>query len=325
MQRLDNGHLPIFDTTQYTRDMRDDTGSFKPDPQSRLDAPWGQLAYEYFTALPLEELTRRYDFDTLNATYLTKYPGYPNPGLAGLGSNTRIIDLPADAYQKVYAALFNYYPLVDPDEGAMTAKTSKIGPKVRGRINVNMAPWWVLDGLPVLPMGRVGTDGAIPRVADDAAGSRRPTSGVPLAEADWSLLDPPTYITGTAPHEPAAFIFMNGKTGGEMGIFDTPTAAYPPANVKSLPSVSPKLARYMTSYAQGQPVYNPAGTPIDAGHTVPGFVTPGNLCELMLAIPVTVKTLDTAGSSVSKTMTLGELRNELGQQVSGIETPRSFR
>ncbi|NLX57598.1 MAG: hypothetical protein GXY74_00750, partial [Phycisphaerae bacterium] len=54
---LDNGHMPVFDGDQIAQDLNTAINDVR---QSRLDVPWGQLVFDYFTALPLEELVRLY-------------------------------------------------------------------------------------------------------------------------------------------------------------------------------------------------------------------------------------------------------------------------
>ncbi|HSW47069.1 MAG TPA: hypothetical protein VLM89_16010 [Phycisphaerae bacterium] len=298
LQQLDNGHLPIFDTAQWTRDVRDDAGNVKGAPQSRLDQPWGQLIWNYFTALPLEELTRRYDFDAMETRYRDIYGAGTNPQLAGLGNNTRMVGLAGSEYERVYSVLFPYYPLMDPVSEAAAETGSPLGPKVRGRINVNYAPWWVLDGLPVLPDGLLGTNSAIP------TNSVYPLAGLPVIELATDQLDPQAYLGGSPPYDPAAKRLL------EM-LFDPGNAAAGKM-IDYLPSVSPTLARYMVSYRENRPVDG-----LNAGSTQPGIVNLGHMCNVVAAIPLTL-------SSPSVTKTLGELRLHVVNPGNNAVKPHAY-
>jgi hypothetical protein len=278
LQQIDNGHLPIFDLAQWTRDIRDDLGNVKPAPHSRFDIPWGRLIYEYFTALPLEELTRRYNFQAINDAIC----GTTNncTGMRDFGTDTRMLDLTAAQFEQAYGYFFSgydasgrktgAYPLLEPVAEAQAEKGSPLGPKVRGRINVNYAPWWVLDGLPVLPDGPVGTNLAIPPAPQTQ--SLYPLAGLPVPELWSGYLDPAAYNQPNPEHDPAARLLSDA-------LFDpgNPNAGAGTKLYEYLPSVSPTLAKYMVSYRDTQP----------------GFVTMGALADLVWGI--TVPEINTKG------------------------------
>lgn len=150
--QIDNGRLPIFDPGQY----RTGTGShavsnaqlgsfaahhvppqltkaYDPanwnpqDPATRPvsgnlnNLPWGQLVFDYFTALPLSS------------------PG-PYPPCAPQDTNCPPPE-PTPADVEEFAAAV---PRVDLG-----------GLRVHGRININAAPWMVMAGLPYVPMNRI--------------------------------------------------------------------------------------------------------------------------------------------------------------------------
>lgn len=129
-QQIDNGRMPVFDIGNLhhvdpmgdphasMRDppiedvpnephlwIRKDWEQYRPGEFSQL--PWGQLVFEYFTALPLSSdgPYRNKDSDSVDETA---------------------------------------QPRVDLD-----------GLRVHGRINLNAAPWSVMKGLPLVPMGQI--------------------------------------------------------------------------------------------------------------------------------------------------------------------------
>lgn len=251
MERFDNGHLPVFDMLQKSRDLAD--------VQGRLDVPWGQLVFDYFTALPLEELIRPLDLS-----------GF---GYNASGSRRPMSDLTEDEFRTVYSAWFaeypfNFlgypeyasYPLVEGWSDSM----SPLGTRVWGRVNIGVAPWRVLDGLPMLLDS--------PMV---------PISPLSVPEIGMEILDPIGYdITGTD-HQPAGKILMSLLVDDffiDGGTFEYPT-------------VSPDLARYMVSYRENRAV---EGRDVSDG-TV-GFATVGELCNVIPKIPITVQTQKTGPS-----------------------------
>jgi hypothetical protein len=158
MRQVDNGHLPVFDKIQSCTDASDTMGAYGGMPQGRLDVPWGNLIHEYFTALPIEELFTPMPVNAggfLAASPFSKV----------VGSSVRMVDLAGVAvtkgtplslgatpfamngYEAVYWNCFQNYPMNVP---VSTTAGVTVGPKVKGRININFAPWWVLDGLPAL-------------------------------------------------------------------------------------------------------------------------------------------------------------------------------
>ncbi len=98
--QVDNGRMPIFNQAQWSNPT--------PGPTS-LNVPWGQLVFDYFTALPLQH------------------------------TRTGVAD--------------------------MTPTVDQNGMRVHGRIDINAAPWWVLQGLPLMPDAAFA---ALPGNAGDA-------------------------------------------------------------------------------------------------------------------------------------------------------------
>ncbi|MBI4717458.1 MAG: hypothetical protein HY763_06615 [Planctomycetes bacterium] len=108
---IDNGRMPVFDPTGVHHvdpkyDPLNTTGESRAGDVMHL--PWGQLVFDYFTALPPASV----------GPYKT-------------GPNGPTIDL-------------NAGPKVDLD-----------GLRVQGRININAAPWKVLEGLPFVALSRI--------------------------------------------------------------------------------------------------------------------------------------------------------------------------
>ncbi len=243
MQWVDNGHMPIFDAGQICKDYPGD---------GRLKGPWGHLVFDYFTALPLDELIRQLNLTALGIT--------PNP--------TRMVDLSDADYLGAYAGLYcpqvtsssvQGYPLLE----RVSASQSPFGPKVRGRININFAPWWVLDGLPMLP-------------GDVVATGSNPLSGVPVQELLPGRLDPFSYPA----NERAGLQFMNE-------LADDPTDPQPPP--LGLPNVSTKLAKYMISYREKRPI-DVNGVTVNAFNAAslePGFVTVGSIIDVLPYVTIT--------------------------------------
>ncbi len=119
VQQVDNGHMPVFDTGQVAqKDWKGAAGAQPLDGSTLLNIPWGQLVFDYFTALPLTG--NRFD-PYRDATTLP-----PDP--------TAITDL---------SRFIHYLRVNQP--------TVRDGYIVEGRININDAPWKVLQGLPLFP------------------------------------------------------------------------------------------------------------------------------------------------------------------------------
>jgi hypothetical protein len=113
--QIDNGRLPVFDAMpsvvgsatsgQFLGRERYISPNPTPGLVEGLDTiPWGQLVFDYFTAIPFSPCPNASDFS--DSTCGRDYPPIDQSGL-----------------------------------------------RVRGRININTAPWNVLAGLPMLPVG----------------------------------------------------------------------------------------------------------------------------------------------------------------------------
>ncbi|MBN1488564.1 MAG: hypothetical protein JXA69_01500 [Phycisphaerae bacterium] len=228
MKRIDNGHMPVFAVDQRCKDA--DPGI----AAGRLNQPWGQLVYDYFTALPLEELVRPID--------LSGPPLY-------LAADAQFIDaakIPAADYDRAWNHLFAGYPVVERVD--LPGGDVTIGPRVRGRININFASWWVLDGLPVLP------DFAPPPVG---------TPYNPLAYL------PTDDLVGKTPAAPTEI------TSATVGLVDGGVMDFGP-------TVSPKLAQAIALYRELRNVPRvPSGTIAVATTEGPGFPTVGKLANVI--------------------------------------------
>lgn len=140
--QIDNGRMPLFDIgenfgvagiqSMHRLQPRlfkpwDPTGALANRTTKRLPGdlntlPWGQLIFDYFTALPLN-----------------------NPG--------------------------PYFP-ADPNMVGAPESLPRVdqgGMRVHGRININAAPWKVLSGIPMVPMGRIPVDFRM-KIAQDVFG-----------------------------------------------------------------------------------------------------------------------------------------------------------
>lgn len=272
MCQLDNGHLPVFDAG----DPADPT-----DGQKCLDGnnsrfhglPWGQLVFEYFTALPMEELAR--DLDPLilagvqrlmdSTDYLNDY------GAVGGASN----------WGDWTKSRFLNYPVMMP----VSQASSPLGPRVQGRIGISNAPWWVLDGLPVLPDAMPGTVNAIP----SGTYSTSALAGLPVPEIEARRLDP----AGTAWNSMAGAWFVHGLIDEKyLNLNNAPLPYYDPVvpSRRSLPeippagmpSISPLLAKYMVSYREQRKLENDT---IDGRYADRiGFATAGEICNVLAKV-----------------------------------------
>lgn len=264
LQILDNGHMPAFyipslpsqpvDPSKVERCLDGNNSRFN-------DLPWGQLAFEYFTALPMEELARDLDLVTPDVQSLMDSPDYLNE-YAAVGG----------AWNNPAMTRFLNYPVIMP-----VAQT--LGPRVEGRIGIGTAPWWVLDGLPVLPDAQLGTVNTIP------GGSYISLAGLPVPEIEAQRLDP----AGTAWNSMMGAWFVHGLIDEKY--FDLSSAPLPysdPTYRKlpelppaGMPSISPLLAKYMVSYREQREIENGA-VPINAVYSDRiGFATTGELCNVV--------------------------------------------
>jgi hypothetical protein len=137
---LDNGHMPVFDTAQVAQGAFN--GAQPMDGKTQLSIPWGQLVFDYFTALAFEN-----QFNPLADPPLFTIP--TNPGDMGDpdwpaspngdGDGDGLVAHMDRGYAEYVAYLRANQPTVELG-----------GVRVHGRININAAPWKVLDGLPLM-------------------------------------------------------------------------------------------------------------------------------------------------------------------------------
>ncbi|MCZ6654971.1 MAG: hypothetical protein O7D91_18335 [Planctomycetota bacterium] len=135
---VDNGHMPVFDVGQVAQ------GAFNgPQPMdgtTGLSIPWGQLVFDYFTALAFDNQFNPLADPPLFAA--PQEPGNGPDGGAGPGDDVDG-DLVPWEYDFGYQGFIAYLRANQP-----TVELG--GVRVHGRININAAPWKVLDGLPLM-------------------------------------------------------------------------------------------------------------------------------------------------------------------------------
>ena len=127
--RVDNGRLPIFDDTAHTN-WADPPGTAGP---LKLHIPWGQLVFDYFTALPLththsplDDITPTVDQGGVRVHGRIDLNSAPWPVLAGLPLVPRT-SLPAPFKTKIQNVLF---PSGDPDENSAWAIGSELAKSI---------------------------------------------------------------------------------------------------------------------------------------------------------------------------------------------------
>lgn len=108
------------------------------DGSTLLSIPWGQLVFDYFTALPFEN---RFDPTATPPTVARPV----EPGNLGEANIDDGFDEDGDGVvdDAGYAGWLSYLRANQP--------TVELGYRVAGRININAAPWKVLQGLPFMP------------------------------------------------------------------------------------------------------------------------------------------------------------------------------
>lgn len=128
---IDNGHMPVFDQQAVAqKDWAGQPGALPMDQTTMLAIPWGQLVFDYFTSLPLEPRD--------GYRFKPNDPPYPFPQ-----TNAGFADY-----------LLHNQPTVQNG-----------GLRVEGRININAAPWKVLQGLPCFKPGELPIYQTLPEVA----------------------------------------------------------------------------------------------------------------------------------------------------------------
>lgn len=289
---IDQGHMPVFN---YSPDQGMGKTLDLTEGRGRLDVPWGQLVFDYFTALPLEELV-----------FLSS-ANYENDYVTRFGT-------------QISGDWISLYPMVDLTEAGVP-----MGAKVRGRVNINTAPWWVLDGLPVLPDAVPGSTSAALWAASPAvpSGSRLPTAALPVSELLSGRLDPVDLASITTERAGAYFIdalFDNTTTDGLTN--------------EDFPTVGPDLARYMVGYREGRDMPSPSTVLTDGtGYLknvnggAPGFVSLGGLCNLIPAIrpPNGIVHYDGVTNVPVAAPSFGELRQWFDPTATNANTtPRPF-
>jgi hypothetical protein len=145
--QIDNGRMPVFDLGRLHHV---DPSFVAPGTPGDVETlPWGQLVFDYFTAVPLS-----------------------NPG----------------PYRAGEADLLNpeWLPGNDP---AAKPRVDMDGLRVHGQINLNVAPWRVIQGLPLVPMEKIPA--AFRAKIRNAIGLVSPTAADPLdpAPGDLNALD----------------------------------------------------------------------------------------------------------------------------------------
>lgn len=264
---LDHNHMPLWNGG-ICSDINLDA-SFGNLPQGRNDMPWGQLVFSYFTALPLEELTYT---GFLNAANQTAYEDNYLSEFGYASGSTR----------------YSFFPLVD----RVTDASSPYGPKVRGRINVNFAPWWVLDGMPALP-------------AILAATGAKPPTGMPVQELLPGNVDPNWTGTPTWPATGSAGFWE--KAGNRPAqLFDYRLIDQVVNHNAGFATISADFAQCIAAFREKRSLtgmLDVASTDPDYMKN-PGYLTTGSLCNLIRQIQVPAY----VGSNSLGNRTLAELR-----------------
>ena len=144
---LDNGHMPVFDQTQLAQANWNGTQWAQPmDGTTQLSIPWGQLVFDYFTALPFEN---QYDPNADPPGIVSPvHPGnVPETGPDATDGIDNDLDGLTDGRDQATHA--EYVAYLRANQPAVELG----GVRVHGRININAAPWKVLQGAPLMPPG----------------------------------------------------------------------------------------------------------------------------------------------------------------------------
>ena len=144
---MENGRIPVFDDEGANRLPACGTDVEKPGDLQRLS--WGQLVFDYFTALPLSNLGPyefRDDPDEQGACCVVDGSGEQvcfqaqnEDTCLQNATGPGIFAGPGTVCGDVTCGVLRDQPKVDLD-----------GLRVHGRININAAPWKVLAGLPMM-------------------------------------------------------------------------------------------------------------------------------------------------------------------------------
>lgn len=274
LMKLDHGHMPVWDGLHVCKDIQPDP-RFNDMPQGRFDVPWGQMVFTYFTALPLEELTL--------ATFLnaTDEVTYENKYIQWYGNS---------------ALSYSLYPMVE----RVTDASSIYGPRVRGRININIAPWWVLDGLPVLP-------DVVPTAGN------KPVTMLPVQELQSGQIDRSDATAFPVNVNSSTIVQAGQRPGRLMSYLLTEKTQL--STTTTVTTISPTLARYMVSYREKRPVNLPGVTELMALASPepdyvqnPGYVTPGAICNIIPRLPLLGSVQGGSGPTLLSPMVVGDLR-----------------
>lgn len=144
VDQIDNGHMPIFD-------QQDDNDPINL--RANVWEPWNTTATDYNGEdLPWGQLV--YDYFTV---------------------------LPVEAVTAGNRAKYAGLPLVERvvDGGG----NDIYGPRVKGRININAAPWTIMDGIPVL--ANTSAELPVPELLNLPATIDNPTYGTPAQTLEW--------------------------------------------------------------------------------------------------------------------------------------------
>ena len=268
---IDHNHMPLW-ADSFCLDNQPDA-AYGGAPQGRLDLPWGQLVFSYFTALPLEELTQT-DPPFLNAVDQTEYENTYLEAFGVLEESRQI----------------SFYPLVERVQDA----PAPYGARVRGRVNINFAPWWVLDGLPALPP-------YLPSAGD------RPVNGIPVSELLPAYADPswPGIPAWPASNDPR-FLEKAGQRPGQLlsyMLFDESSSKN-----AGFTTISPDFAMFIEAFREKRLI--PGMREVTGSEPNylqdPGYLTPGAVCNVLPFIEIPAYAPTSGAAMGSKTF--GELR-----------------
>ncbi len=231
---VDNGHMPVFDLTQVAQQLIDPeraiAGSAGLYGVDRLNVPWGQLIYDYFTALPFEN---RFD----PTSYLVTSPLPPGnqpeqSGGAGSFGDQDGDGVPGDR---------GFVGFLRANQPTVEAS----GMIVKGRINLNAASWKVLEGLPVFSPWMLPLYRDMPHLFDIADTS--PHVMAP-GEVVWARM----LIPGGSPGLGENLVYPNGFPDTRRAL--TPVTTGPVADLAApypfVEQLGRDRARAMTAYRE---------------------------------------------------------------------------
>jgi hypothetical protein len=212
-KQVDNGHMPVFDQNQLAQNNWLGVANARPlDGTTQLAIPWGQLVFDYFTSLPLVDNPFNARAQLPPLTDPVPWPDLPeDPTDANIDTDNDGRVLPFD---RGFNGYLDYLRSNQP-----TVRNG--GLVVEGRININAAPWRVMQGVPMMPPSVLPIYKAnLYLETPDLVGGTGYTLFAP-PNLNWTALQQPAPVTGALP--------------GPLGLAMTETAFTPTAEDPALP------------------------------------------------------------------------------------------